>query len=56
MDFLCANCGHVFDEDDAGVHVEVERLSGRPAASQSFLVCPRCDSGDIEPTTTDEEE
>lgn len=56
MKYKCYNCGCIFDEEDAGERQEnVGDFWGSPAY-QSILVCPECDSDEIDETDEEEDE
>ena len=56
MRYKCCNCDCVFDEQDAGERSEcVGEFWGSPAY-QTYMVCPECDSEEIDEYTEDEEQ
>lgn len=51
----CADCGKIFDVEDAAEHKEYHfELPGRPY--ESWLACPACGGVDLEEIDEDEEE
>jgi rubredoxin len=60
MRYQCANCGCVFDEEDAGRRTEHEEFWGAPC-SIVYNVCPECgddisDEDEYEEEEDDEED